>query len=88
MFSIVGLALCLCTCSYSAHPLNSGVSDRSFVCVVLTQRLSVNAPYISSHVVDREGDSFIKSYVVHYPNVGLSKVSSCGVMYCYVPDPP
>jgi len=25
MFSIIGLALCLCPCSYSAYRLNSGV---------------------------------------------------------------
>jgi hypothetical protein len=32
--------------------------------------LPVNAPYFLSHVVDREGDNFIESYVVHSPNLG------------------
>ena len=65
MFSIVGLALCLCTCSYSTHPLSSGVGGRSCVSMVLRRCLSANAPYVSGHVVDRKGDSFVESYVVH-----------------------
>jgi len=64
IFSIVGLALFLCTCLYSAYPLNSGVGDRSCVSMVLRQCLSANAPYVSSHVVDCEGDNFFESYVV------------------------
>ena len=66
MFSIVGLALCLCTCSYSAYPLNSGMGGKSCVSVVLRQYLSMNAPYVSVHVVDRKGVdySFVGSYVV------------------------
>jgi len=86
MFSIVGLALCLCTCSYSTHPLSSGVGGRSCVGVVLRQCIFVNAPYVPSHVVDSEGDSFIESFVVHSPNIGLVR-RSCEVMSYYVPDP-
>jgi len=89
MFSIVGLALCLCPCSYSAYPLNSGVGGRSCVSMVLRHYLSVDAPYVLGHVVDREGDyySFVESYVVHFLNVGLVRLR-CGVISCYVPDPP
>jgi len=87
MFSIVGLALYLCPCSYSAYPLNLGVDGRSCVSMVLRQCLSTNAPYVLGHVVDRKGDNFIESYIVHSPNIGLVK-QSCGVMSCYVPNPP
>jgi len=86
MFSIVGLALCLCTCSYSIHPLSSGVGGRSCVGVVLRQCVSTNARYVPGHMVDREGDNFVESYVVHSPNIGLVR-RSCGVLSCYVPDP-
>jgi len=87
MFSIVGLALCLCACLYSAYPLISGVGGRSCVSVVLRQCLSMNAPYVPDHVVDHEGDNFVESYVVHSLNIGLVR-QSCGVMSCYVPNPP
>jgi hypothetical protein len=87
--NIVGLALCLYPCSYSAYPMNSGVGDRSCVSMVLRYYLSANAPYISGHVVDREGDcySFVESSVVHSPNVGQVRLS-CRVISCSVPDPP
>jgi len=87
MFSIIGLALCLCLCSYSAYPLNSGVGGRICVSVMLRQCLYANASYVSSHEVDREGDSFIESYVVHSSNIGLVRLS-CRVISCYVPDLP
>ena len=86
MFSIVGLALYLCTCLYSTHPLSSGVGGRSCISGVLRQSLSANAPYVLGHVVDRKGDSFIESYIVHSLNIGLVR-RSCGVMSCYVPNP-
>ena len=85
MLIIVGLALCLCPCSYSAYPLNLGVGGRSCVSMVLS--LSVNAPYIPRHVVDHEGDTLVKSYIVHSPSIGVVRLS-CGVMSCYVPNPP
>jgi len=89
MFSIVGLVLCLCPCSYNTYPLNSGVGGRGCVSVVLRHHLSTNTPYVPGHVVDREGNyySFVESYVVHTPNKGLVRLSY-GVMSCYVLDPP
>jgi hypothetical protein len=77
--NIVGLALCLYPCSYSAYPMNSGVGGRSCVSVVLRHYLSANAPYILGHVVDHKGDyySFIESSVVHSLNVGQVRMS-CG----------
>ena len=87
IFSIVGLALCLCPCSYSAYHLILGVGGRSYVSVVLRQYLSVNAPYVPGHVVDREGDNFVESYIVHSMNIGRVR-RSCRVISCYVPDPP
>jgi hypothetical protein len=87
--NIVRLALCLYPCSYSTYPMNSGVGGRSCVSVVLRHYLSTNAPYILGHVVDREGDyySFVESSIVHSPNVGQVRLS-CGVISCFVPDPP
>jgi hypothetical protein len=87
--SIVRLALCLCPCSYSACPMNSGVGGISCVSVVIRHYLSANAPYILGHVVDREGDyySFVESSIVHSSNVGQVRLS-CGVISCSVPYPP
>jgi hypothetical protein len=89
MFSIVEVVLCLYSCSYSAHSDDQGVGGRSCVSMVLRQYLSMSAPYIQAHVVDREGDyySFIESSIVHSLNIGLVRLS-CGVISCYVPDPP
>jgi hypothetical protein len=89
MFSIVGVVLCLYPCSYSAHSDDQGVGGRSCVSVVLRQYLSVSAPYVPSHVIDRKGDyySFVESSVVHSPNIGLVRLS-CGVISWYVSDPP
>jgi len=58
MLSIVGVLLCLYSCSYSAHPDDQGVGGKHC--------LSMNAPYILGHVVDHEGNyySFIESSVV------------------------
>jgi hypothetical protein len=89
MFSIVGVVLCLYSCSYSAHSDHQGVGARSCVSVALRQYLSTSAPYVSGHVVDRKGDyySFIESCVVHSLNIGLVRLS-CGVISCSVLDPP
>jgi hypothetical protein len=89
MFSIVGIVLCLYSCSYSAHSDDQGVGGRCCVSKVLRQYLSASAPYVLGHVVDREGDyySFIESSVVRSPNIGLVRLS-CGVISCSVPDPP
>jgi hypothetical protein len=89
MFSIVGVALCLYTCSYSAHSDDQGLGGRYCVSMVLKCCLPVNAPYISGHVVDHKGDyySFVESSIVHSLNVGQVRLS-CGVMSCFVLDPP
>jgi hypothetical protein len=89
MFSIVGVVLCLYSCSYSAYSDDQGVSGRSCVSMVLRQYLSASAPYIPGHVVDHEGDyySFVESSVVHFPNIGLVRLS-CGVISCSVLEPP
>jgi hypothetical protein len=41
-----------------------------YVSVVLRYYLPVDAPYVLGHVVDREGDSFVESYIVHPPYIG------------------
>jgi hypothetical protein len=89
MFNIVGVVLCLYPCSYSTHSDDQGVGGRSCVSMVLRQYLSASAPYVLGHVVDREGHyySFVESYVVHSSNIGLVRLS-CGVISCFVPDPP
>jgi hypothetical protein len=56
--------------SYSAHSLNSWVSGRHCVSVVLIHCLPMNAPYISGHAVDRGCDTSVESFVVHSPNIG------------------
>jgi hypothetical protein len=47
MFSIVGVVLCLYSCSYGAHSDDQGVGGRSCVSVVLRQYLSMSASYVS-----------------------------------------
>jgi hypothetical protein len=89
IFSIIGVALCLYPCSYSAHFDDQGVGGRYCVSVVLIRCLPMNAPYIFGHVVDHEGDyySFIESSIVYFPNIGQVRLS-CGVMSCSFLDPP
>jgi hypothetical protein len=81
MFSIVGVVLCLYPCLYSTYSDNQGMGGRSCVSMVLRKYLSVSAPFVLSHVVDREGDyySFVESSVVRSPNIGLVRLS-CGVI--------
>ena len=50
--------------------LTNGVSGRHCVSVVLIRCLPMDAPYILGHVVDRECDTLVESFVVHSPNVG------------------
>jgi hypothetical protein len=72
MSRIVSLLLSPCICSYSAHPnmQDPWVGGRHYVSVVLRYCLSVNAPYMPGHVVDRGCDRLVESYVVHPPCVG------------------
>jgi hypothetical protein len=46
------------------------VGGRDHVSMVLRCYLSVNTLYILSHMVDRECDTTIESFVVHSPNIG------------------
>ena len=47
-----------------------GVSDQHCVSVVLIRCLPTDAPYIPDHVVDRESDILVESFVVHISSVG------------------
>ena len=48
---------------------SSELSDQHYVSVVLKYYLPVDAPYNPGHVVDRECDTLIESFVVHSPFV-------------------
>ena len=54
-----------CLAQYSSE-----LSDRHYVSVVLICCLLVDAFYILGHVVDRECDILVESFVVHSLNVG------------------
>ena len=70
MLIIARLASCSSISSHSARSKVQGVSGRHCVSVVLIHCLPMDAPYILDHVVDREGDSLVESFVVHLPSVG------------------
>jgi hypothetical protein len=70
MPSIVRMSLYSNIRSYSAHSLMSWVSGQHRVSMELRCCLPANAPYIPGHVVDRESDTPIESFVVHSPNIG------------------
>jgi len=69
MLSIARLSLCSNISSYSTRSKVHGVSGRHCVSMVLILYLPVDAPYIPSHVVDRECDILVESFVVHLPSV-------------------
>jgi hypothetical protein len=71
MLSIVGLSSCSYISSYIAHFKVPWVSGRYCVSVVLIRCLPTNTPYILSHVVDRGCSTPVKSFVVHFPYIGL-----------------
>ena len=48
---------------------SSELSGRHYVSVVHKYCLPTDAPYISGHVVDRECDTLVESFVVHSPSV-------------------
>ena len=48
----------------------SELNGRYYLSVVLICCLPTGALYILSHVVDRECDTLIESFVVHSPNIG------------------
>ena len=70
MFSIARLSLYLSISSHSARSKVHGVRGQQCVSNVLICCLPTDAPYILGHVVDRECDILIESFVVHFPNVG------------------
>ena len=49
---------------------SSELSGRHYVSVVLKYCLPVDALYILDHMVDRECDTLVESFVVHSPFVG------------------
>jgi hypothetical protein len=58
-----------CIRLYSAYPTGPWVSDRHYVGVVLTYLFICRFPYMSGHVVDRVGDSYVESFAVHPPYI-------------------
>jgi hypothetical protein len=55
---------------YSAHSLTSWVSGQHRVSMKLRRYLPANTPYIPGHMVDRESDTSVESFVVHSSNIG------------------
>ena len=74
MISIVGLLLCACISSYSAHSKLHGVGGRHCVSVVLICCLPTDTPYLLGHVVDRGCDTPIEFFIVHSSNIGARRV--------------
>ena len=70
ILSIARLSSCLSISLNSAHFGVHRVSGRHCVSEVLICCLPVDAPYILRHVVDRECDILVESFVVHSPNIG------------------
>jgi len=54
------------------------LSGRSYVGVVLRYYLSANVSYWPGHVVVRDGDSFVDSYIVHPLLIGHAEFV-CGI---------
>jgi hypothetical protein len=69
MLGIAGLDLYLNIGSYSAPSLNSWVSGKYCVGVVLIPYFPTIAPYIPDRVVVHGSDNPVESYIVHLPNV-------------------
>jgi hypothetical protein len=68
--NIVGLSSYLCVSSYSIHPNVHRVGSRDHISMVLICYLPANRLYILGHMVDRECDTPVESFVVHSPNIG------------------
>ena len=54
----------ICICQHSSE-----LSGRHYVSVVLKYYLPMDVAYILGHVVDRECDTLVESFVVHSPFV-------------------
>jgi hypothetical protein len=74
ILSIASLSLYPYISSYSARSDVHRVSGRHCVSVVLIHCLTADTPYILGHMVDRESDTPVKSFVVHSLNIGASRV--------------
>jgi len=74
MSRIVGLILLnLCNCSYSVYLIDLWVDGRQYVDVVSRYFIYLRVhPDVSRRVVDHVGDTYVRSYVVHPPYVGLA----------------
>jgi hypothetical protein len=90
MLSIVDLLLYSCMESYSPQLVHllTWVNSKDSASVVLILYLSVIAPYMSGHVVDRGGDNTIESFAVHPPCIGLVEPYTVWVVSSFVLDPP
>jgi hypothetical protein len=76
ILSMARLSLYLRISSYSAHSKVPWVSGQHCVTVVLIRCLPANTTYIPGHVVDHGCDTPVKSFVVHFPNIGIQVGSS------------
>ena len=74
ILSLVGLSLCSCIRSYSAHSKDLWAGGRHCVSVVLIHCLPTDTPYILGHVVDRGCDTLVESFIVHSLNIGARRV--------------
>ena len=76
ILSIARLSLYPCISSYSAHSKDLWVGGQHCISVVLIRCLPMDTPYIPGHVIDRECDTLVESFVVHSPNIGIQAGSS------------
>ena len=67
------------------------LGDRSHVSVVLRCYLSANVSYWPGHVVVRDSDSFVDSYIVHPPLIGQAEPvlwsKSCDALIYFINVP-
>ena len=71
MLNIARLSLYSSISSYSTRSNVHRVSHQHCVSVVLICCLPVDTPYIPGHVVDRGCDTFVESFILHSPNIGI-----------------
>ena len=70
----------------SLIPYSSGLGGRNCVGMVSRLYLPTKTSYVPGHVVDRGCDIPVESYVVHSPNVDLSRTRFQGRIHYYVLD--
>ena len=66
-----------CLAQYS-----SGLSGQHYVSMVLKYCLPMDALYILGHVVDRNCDTLVESFVVHSPSVEPVVPGAKGIKLC------